>query len=74
MKQKWSEGSYIDECTRKERMGIIWLKAGIWNLRGIRRGFGKGRCPLRLREADAKHMLLKCPGPKKCREELECSK
>jgi hypothetical protein len=26
-------------------MGIIWLKAGIWKLRGIRRGFerGKGR-------------------------------
>jgi hypothetical protein len=43
MKQKWGKESYTDECTRKERMGIIWLKAGICNLRGIRKGFGEGR-------------------------------
>jgi hypothetical protein len=29
---------YIDKCTRKERVGIIWLKEGIWKLRGIGRG------------------------------------
>jgi hypothetical protein len=29
MKFEWGKESYIDECTRKERMGIIWLKAGI---------------------------------------------
>jgi hypothetical protein len=32
MKHKWGKESYIDECTMKERMGIIWLKAGIWKL------------------------------------------
>jgi hypothetical protein len=30
MKHEWGEESYIEKCTRKERMGIIWLKAGIW--------------------------------------------
>jgi hypothetical protein len=46
MKYERDKESYIDKCTRKERMGIIWLKAGIWKLRGIRRGFKRGRCPL----------------------------
>jgi hypothetical protein len=39
MKLEWGKESYIDKCTRKERMGIIWWKAGIWKLRRIRRGF-----------------------------------
>jgi hypothetical protein len=32
IKHEWGKKSYtyIDKCTRKERMGIIWLKAGIW--------------------------------------------
>jgi hypothetical protein len=64
----------IDKCTRKERMGIIWLKAGIWKLRGIRRGFGRGRCPLYLEEEDAKHILLKCSETKKWKEECLNSK
>jgi hypothetical protein len=37
----------------------IW-KAGIWKLRGIRRCFERGRCPLCLGEEDAKHIILKC--------------
>jgi hypothetical protein len=52
---EWGKESYIEKCTRKERMGIIWLKAG------IRRGFERGRCPLCLGEGDAKHILLKFP-------------
>jgi hypothetical protein len=48
MKHEWGKESYIDKFTRKERMGIIWLKAGIWKLRGFRRGFERGRCPLYL--------------------------
>jgi hypothetical protein len=74
MKRKWGKEKYIDELTRKEKLGIIWLKAGIWDLRWIRRGSGKGRCPLCSRKEDAKHMLVKCPEPKKWREELVCSK
>jgi hypothetical protein len=41
IKHDWGKESYIDKCTRKERIGIMWLKAGIWKLRGIRRGFKK---------------------------------
>jgi hypothetical protein len=42
---QWGKESYTDEYTRKGRMGIIWLKAGIWKLRGIRRGFDKSKVP-----------------------------
>jgi hypothetical protein len=45
IKYEWDKESYIDKCTRKERIGIIWLKAGIWKLKGIRRGLEKVRCP-----------------------------
>jgi hypothetical protein len=69
IKHDWGKESYIDKCTRKEGMGIIWLKAGIWKLRGIRRGFEKGRCPLCWEEKNAKHILLKCKESKKWREE-----
>jgi hypothetical protein len=69
MKHEWGKESYIDKCKRNERMGIIWLKAGIWKLRGIRRGFERGRCPLCLGEGDAKHVLLKCSQTKKWIEE-----
>jgi hypothetical protein len=44
-------------------------KAGIWKLRGIRRGFERGRCPLCFGEEDAKHILLKCSETKMWREE-----
>jgi hypothetical protein len=33
--------SYDDESTGKERMGIALLKAGMWKMREIRRGFQK---------------------------------
>jgi hypothetical protein len=40
--------------------GNIKWKAGIWKLRGIRRGFERGRFPLCLGEEDAKYIVLKC--------------
>jgi hypothetical protein len=43
MKLESRKESYIDECTIKERMGIIWLKAGIRKLRGIKRESDRGR-------------------------------
>jgi hypothetical protein len=64
-KQEWCKESYIDERTGKERMGTLWLKAGIWKLRGIRRGYDRGRCPIYLGRG-----MLNFPGIKKCREEL----
>jgi hypothetical protein len=48
------------KCTRNERIGVIWLKAGIWKLKGIRRGLEKGRCPLCWGEEDEKHILVNC--------------
>jgi hypothetical protein len=74
MKYEWGKESHSDKCTRKERMGIIWLKTGIWKLRGIGRGFERGRCPLCLGEEDAKHIFLKCSETKKCKEECVSSK
>jgi hypothetical protein len=59
---------YVEKCTRNERMGIIWWKAGIWKLRGIRWGFERGRCPLCLGEEDAKHIILECCETNKWRE------
>jgi hypothetical protein len=52
-------------------MGIIWWKAGIWKLRGIRKVFERGRCPLCSGEEDANHIrvVLKCFEIKKWREE-----
>jgi hypothetical protein len=38
-KHKRGKESYIDECTRRERMGIIRLKAGIRKRRGFGRRF-----------------------------------
>jgi hypothetical protein len=73
IRQKWGKGSYTDECIRKVRMGMLWLKAGIWKLRGSRRGSVREKCPLCLGEEDAKHRLIKCPETKKWREKL-CNK
>jgi hypothetical protein len=36
----------------EERSGIAWLKVGIWKMRGIRRGFEKGRCRFCIKEED----------------------
>jgi hypothetical protein len=29
MKHEWGKECYVEKCTRKERMEIIWWKAGI---------------------------------------------
>jgi hypothetical protein len=55
-------------------MRIIWLKAGIWRLKGIRRGFERGGNPLYFGEEDVKHILPKCSETKNWREEVVCSK
>jgi hypothetical protein len=45
MKRKWGGEEYINCCTTKERNGIVWVKAGIWKLRGIRKGLEEGDIP-----------------------------
>jgi hypothetical protein len=37
MENIWGKEEYTKSYIRSERYGIIWLKAGIWRLRGIRR-------------------------------------
>jgi hypothetical protein len=47
--------------SRNDRMGTAWFRAGIWKLRGMRKGLEIGRCPLCNGEEDAIHILLKYP-------------
>ena len=41
---------YTEWCSRKERSGIAWLLARLWQLKGVRQNTDKGRCLLRLEE------------------------
>jgi hypothetical protein len=62
------------------------MKAGVWKLRGIRRGWERGTCPLCRGNENVKHILLSCPETRKWRmqfinkkrlcinEELTCKK
>jgi hypothetical protein len=68
MKQEWAREQYISCRTRAERSGLAWFKTGIWKLRGMRKGFEKGRCPLCSEEEDPVHILLKCSETRKWRE------
>jgi hypothetical protein len=49
-------------CSRNDRRGTEWFWAGIWKLRGTRKGLEIGRCPLCNGEEVVVHILLKCPG------------
>jgi hypothetical protein len=66
----WGKKLYIESCSRKERSGITWLIAGIWQLKGVRRNADKGRCPLYFEEEDVKHILLECKESKYWREKV----
>jgi hypothetical protein len=70
IKQEWAREQYISCCTRNERSGLAWFKTGVWKLRGMRKGFEKGRCPLCSEDEDAIHILLKCSETRKWREQF----
>lgn len=36
LKLLWGEETYLKLCGRKERIGICWLRMGIWRLRNKR--------------------------------------
>jgi hypothetical protein len=86
MNQKWGRGQYIELCCRNERNRSAWMKAAVWKIRGIRRGWEKVTCPLYRGNEDAKLILLICPETKKwtiqfidkkwlcVNEELACKK
>jgi hypothetical protein len=70
MKLLWDREDYVMCGSRNDRMGIAWFRAGIWKLRGIRKGLEIGRCPLRNGEEESMHILLKCPEARRLREHL----
>jgi hypothetical protein len=57
MKLEWAREEY--SLLYKKRSGLAWFKTGIWKLRGVWKGFEKGRCPLCRGEKDALYILLK---------------
>jgi hypothetical protein len=48
----------------------VWLIAGMWQLKGVRRNADKRRCPLWFEKEDVKHILLECKETKHWREKL----
>jgi hypothetical protein len=38
MKLLWDRKDYVMYGSRNDRMGIAWFRAGIWKLRGMRKG------------------------------------
>jgi hypothetical protein len=58
IKYKWGREEYIDFCYRSERSWIVRIKAGVWKIRGLRRGFEKGTCHLCMGNEQVKHVLL----------------
>jgi hypothetical protein len=56
----WGKKLYTEWCSTKERSGMAWLLAGLWQLKGVRQNTAKGRWPLCLGEEDARHVLLDC--------------
>jgi hypothetical protein len=70
VKLLWDREDYVMCGSRNDRRGIAWFRAGIWKVRGIRKGLEIGRCPLRNGEEDAIHIVLKCPETRRLREHL----
>jgi hypothetical protein len=68
--------SYSPPWEHQISNGIAWLKAAIWNLKGIKRGSDKGRYPLCLGDEDGKpiNMSLKCMGTKRWKDKFWCNK
>jgi hypothetical protein len=42
MKFEWVGEACTVCCTRNERIGLAWFKAGTWKIRGMRKGLIKG--------------------------------
>jgi hypothetical protein len=68
------KNEYTEWCTRNERNGIPWIKAGIWELRELKRGTDNGSCTLYLGKEDIKHALLSCPETMKWKIGFLCKK
>ncbi|PSN44424.1 hypothetical protein C0J52_16460 [Blattella germanica] len=58
LKLLWGEETYLKLCGRKERIGICWMRTGIWRLRNKRGGFRQVICPMSRKNII--HITLKC--------------
>jgi hypothetical protein len=61
---------YVMCCSRNDRRGIAWFRAGTWKSRGMRKGLESGRCPLCNGEEEAVRVPLKCAEKRGLREYL----
>jgi hypothetical protein len=60
MNFSWGKRLYTEWCSRKERSGIVWLLAGVWQLKEVRGNTHTERCPTHLGEEDVIHISLHC--------------
>ena len=60
MKKTWGKEEYINRCSKNEIMGFAWWRLGVWKLRGIRKNFDRGICPLCYGRENAQHIILEC--------------
>jgi hypothetical protein len=51
---------FIDQSNWNERTGPVWVRFGIWKVRGKMIDAEKGRCLLRKDGENTLHILLKC--------------
>ena len=58
LKVLWGKKFYVEWCSRKNKSGITWLLAKVWQLKGIKQNAVKGRCTTCSEKEDAKHVLL----------------
>jgi hypothetical protein len=70
MKLLWARDDYVMCCSENDRRGIVWFRAGIWKLRGMRKGLEIGMCPLCNAEEDVVHITLKFTETRRLREHL----
>jgi hypothetical protein len=72
MKLLWAREKCVTCCSRKDRSGIAWFKAGMWKSKETRKGLENGRSPPTAynEEEDTVHILLKCPETRRLREHL----
>ena len=60
MGQEWGTEMHTDRCNSTERTGLVWVRVGIWNVRGKMIDAENGRCHLCKEGENTLQILLKC--------------
>jgi hypothetical protein len=55
LKRDWQKVDYTNITTRESRRNIVWLKIGIWRLKGIRKNVEIEICPICIKEEEQPH-------------------